>query len=302
MKKNDISRIQAEKYLPKIAKFFSLGKIAHTIYLPEALSNHNWKVTTDKEMYIFKILVGLRREGLDNYNAIQQQLAACGIQAPIFIHSGQGKRLFQEDNILAVVSPIIKGRYPPALDEKFCYATGKILAIFHTNVTYLPFNQTGWLSYRTYKPLSPTTNKKIIAKAKLFVGEAKEIFDRYLPEGIIHGDIFDYNVFVDPKNPYKITTILDFETAEKNILLLDIARTCLEICQSSDKTHLDDKRISALINGYSTIRKLNKNEKSSFKLAIIYVASITTFWFVQQRHPQIATHYLRLAEQYKITH
>lgn len=92
-----------------------------------------------------------------------------------------GSVFYEKGNITAVVSPALDGVYPTTINQELLFEIGKLLALFHSNVTRLPHAH--------------------------FVGFTQELFKFNLPMGIIHGDVIETNIYVERKSSSNIMFI-----------------------------------------------------------------------------------------------
>lgn len=85
--------------------------------------------------------------------------------------------------------------------------------------------------------------------------------DIYLPEGLIHADLFPENILFSND---RIEGIIDFEAGGLGALLFDICVTLHACCHDGKKFNVP--KIKSFLKGYLTIRKLSQNEWSCFPL------------------------------------
>jgi Ser/Thr protein kinase RdoA (MazF antagonist) len=115
------------------------------------------------------------------------------------------------------------------------------------------------------------------------------IFERNLPQAVIHGDLWMSNVFA--KND-TITTVFDIETAEHTVRLVDLARTFTSMRFNSEISR--SEIIKLLTKGYNSEANtaLTAEEQANINLAIAYVAGACGTWHAvhgtRYRDPYIA--------------
>ena len=63
-----------------------------------------------------------------------------------------------------------------------------------------------------------------------------------LPGGVIHGDFHENNVLVESEAIPRVIAVMDFEEAEENLLLVDVARTLLSVGRDAAGTSLDPEK------------------------------------------------------------
>jgi homoserine kinase type II len=94
---------------------------------------------------------------------------------------------------------------------------------------------------------------------------------------MIHADLFRDNVLFDGD---KLSGILDFYSACKGTLLLDLAITANDWCYDNGVIHYE--KMTALLSAYETLRPLHKQEKQHWQ-TLLRVAALR-FWLSRLTH------------------
>ena len=274
--------------IPRILSFFNLGTVKGVTVLSRGMANHNYLVQTQEgKEYVVKFPIEETRESLENDLAIEEQLAAAKIGTSVYCQTTDGKFIFEE-GLLAVVSPKIEGVHPEVVDKEVSFAIGKVLAQFHKAVTTIPNPRNSWLNLQTVARVNSQENHEFTQTARKFIEEGKKVYEKDLPKGIIHGDLHEENLLVNKDNPGEITAIFDFEEAEENLFIIDIARTMLAVCTRDSGRKLDKSLIEAFAKGYSSERELTQEEQKSLNDAIKYAAGACILWYMNNGFPQSA--------------
>ncbi len=86
-----------------------------------------------------------------------------------------------------------------------------------------------------------------------------------LPKGIIHGDLFIDNIFFKKD---KLSGVIDFYFAANDIFMYEIAICINALCfdQKNSKFKLNKQKISELIKGYESVKKISYKEKKSLNI------------------------------------
>jgi homoserine kinase type II len=130
-----------------------------------------------------------------------------------------------------------------------------------------------------------------------------------LPVGIIHTDLFKDNVLFDGG---KISGILDFYSACRGPLLLDIAVTANDWCCDNGLFNLD--KVTALLSAYEILRPLQTQEKQHWQ-TMLRIAALR-FWLsrlghqlyprqgdiIQQKDPLFFRHLLKQHRESRYEH
>ena len=95
--------------------------------------------------------------------------------------------------------------------------------------------------------------------------EVKNKWPKNLPSGIIHGDLFIDNIFF---NKNKFHGYIDFYFACNDFLMYEIAICINALCfdKKNRKFIFNKKKSKNLLRGYSSLRKLSKEEKNSLNV------------------------------------
>lgn len=282
-----------QSLLERAAGFFELGKITSIEEASDGLSNGNFFVKTKMGHYVLRILQSQTVVGLVNEFAIQQQLAKAGIETADFMYGRNNNYYFKDNDTVATCSYKIKGIHlSPPLNADLCWQVGSTLALFHTHV-HLPNPHQGWLNKLIVMKNSTTLPKEAVAtRIKNYIDGALSIFDLPLPQGYIHGDLHAGNMLLTAD---KKLAVFDFEESEKNILILDIAKSISEICVTKE-WRLDSGLVDSLLDGYSSVRQITPQELESLPLAITYVAAASSVWLYQEGHHQFVQENLSVIE------
>lgn len=272
--------------IPRVTSFFRIGLSKKITAITDGLGNHNYFVNTSHGDYVVKFLVTQKPSGIENDIAIQNQLAAAGIKTSTYIKNKNGRYLYANKGMNAVVSQKIDGVIPRYASKGLAFEIGQTLAVFHKHVTTLPHPLKGWM------------NPDVI---DIHSGEAKILFSKSLPKGITHGDMHLGNVLVNPKKLDDIHAILDFEEAGGDLFVVDLARSILGVCYSKDENSLVTELVEAEINGYESIRKLSADEKTLLPQAVTYAADACIQWFRENGYERYVEKHRRRASSFKMS-
>ena len=211
-----------------VLAYFGLGTAKSVTQTQLGMANRSFRViTTTGAQYVVKILVHQSERLLINELAIQQQLHAHGIVAPRYIQSPTGEYVYRHASVtdfVAVASATIKGVHPNLVSRQLAHNMGNMLANYHAAVRSLPVAHTGWLN-RTTASLPAAESEHSAGKeaALALIAQGEPMFASHMPSGIIHGDFHTGNLLVRSQSDARIVAMLDFEEAEENLLLVDVA-------------------------------------------------------------------------------
>ena len=265
------------------------------------MANRSFRVTTaDGSRYVVKFLVHQLESLLVNELAIQQQLQAHGIVTPRYIRAPGGDYVYRSaaaPGSAAVISTAIAGVHPKGLSRRLAHAMGVMLAQYHAAVRSLPVAHEGWLNRSTVAKAAAETSHSAAKDAALaLIALGEPMFESEIPCGIIHGDFHIGNLLVTSQTGAEIAAMLDFEEAEENVLLVDIAFGLFgshSLTYTARHTHTI---LHAFLDGYESVRSLAPVERSNLAGAICYVGGACSLWMYAHGYTANAAHNLGIAE------
>lgn len=285
-----------QNQIAEVLRFFELSAPTKTEVLTAGLVNQNIAVDTSKGRFVIKFLKRLRKENIENDIAIQEQLIKNNIGSIHYLHTSDGTYLFANKGIAAVVSPRIEGSIPRPYIPETAIAVGTALGQFHVTVKTLPHEYKAWLNPTMAQHPIEREHNPLTVNARSLIAEGIELFNTALPEGIIHSDLHEDNVLVRDSEPTKTVGILDFEEAERNIFIVDIARSLLSVCRDKTNNALDPLLIKKFLDAYNVQRQVTDAEYTFLPKAISYSGGVAMLWFIQHGFPEFALQYDKRAQ------
>lgn len=250
-----------------VAREYALGELVRLEGIPAGSVNSNFALVTDKGRYFLRIYeeqgdAGARAEG-----ALLAKLAAAGVATPAPIARADGTgTIGAVASKPAAVFPWTDGthRCQASVTRDDCRRVGAALAAVHCagEGTVRGLGRFRYEDLLERIARITTARDTTLAaqapvlRAKLDQWTARR--DASLPRGVIHGDLFRDNVLW--KNDGSIAALLDFESASDGVLAYDLMVTALAWCFGDA---LDMALLSAMIDGYESIRPLDDAEKRS---------------------------------------
>ena len=275
------------------ANFFSIEKIVKTNKMRGGLGNQNYLliINSGKE-YVLRKLVTQTIKGIENEFAIQKQLSRSNILTPHFLIGNNGSYHLKINDDVFTCTEKIEGVHPTTADSRLCKQIGKILAQFHRSVTEMPNPHKGWLNKEiALRDSNKLINDPFSYKVKKIINSNLDLFNSKMQIGYIHGDLHFQNMLITENGEM---AIFDFEECEKNLLILDIARTITEVCQKQNKLH--GNLIHSFIDGYESVRIITRAEKDSMRRAIQYVSGASAAWLYLEGFKKYAKENIAIAD------
>ena len=184
----------------------------------------------------------------------------------------KGNFLLSIKNKPASIVSFVEGKEKFKLNIKDCYEIGKNIARLHMASKKIKLHRKNSISLSAWpKLLKKIGNKCNKIDANLYnlmkttLTKIKKKWPRNLPVGIIHGDLFIDNIFF--KNN-KFYGYIDFYFSSNDFLIYEIAICINALCfdKKNRKFIFNKNKSINLIKGYSSLRKLSKEEKNSLNV------------------------------------
>ena len=259
--------------LMSIEEKFNLGKIISFKGIKKGIENTNYLLRTKNNKYILTIFEKrVQKKDLPFFMSLMDKLNNHNINCPKPQKNKTGNYLINIKNKPASIVSFVEGRDKNKLKIKDCYEIGKNIAKLHTASKKIKLYRKNSLSLSSWpKLLNKIGNKcnkidvnlNILMKTSL--ADIKKKWPRKLSSGIIHGDLFIDNIFF--KNN-KFYGYIDFYFSSNDFLIYEIAICINALCFDKKKGNFifNKKKSKNLLKGYSSLRKLSKDEKNSLNV------------------------------------
>ena len=283
-----------KKEAQNIADNYNLGKTKNLDYFPRGWVNWNYKLETDKGIYVIKIVGGnnpieFRKRRMKEQAGILNHLSKKKFPYEIInpIKNKRGNYLMNFKKRSLWVYHYLKGEQKKKVTKKEFQNIAKALALFHnyskTHKVQEDFRKIfPWLR-KEYKRLS--TRKAKNKRDKLFL-ENNELFRKILEEvakvdyGKLqanHRDFHEGNMIF---NKQKVKGIIDFDGIRKAPRALDIVLSILNT--SYIKHGWTKEKQKVFLKAYEKINPLTKKEKKLFYPLLIHHHLILFLWFYNE--------------------
>jgi len=263
----------SRKNLMSIERKFNLGKIISFKGIKKGIENTNYLIRTKNNKYILTIFEKrVQKKDLPFFMSLMDKLNNHNINCPKPQKSKTGNYLINIKNKPASIVSFVEGRDKNKLKIKDCYEIGKNIAKLHTASKKIKLYRKNSLSLSSWpKLLNKIGNKcnKIDVNLnnlmKTSLADIKKKWPRKLSSGIIHGDLFIDNIFF--KNN-KFYGYIDFYFSSNDFLIYEIAICINALCFDTKKGKFvfNKKKSKNLLKGYSSLKKLSKDEKNSLNV------------------------------------
>jgi homoserine kinase type II len=256
-----------------IEKKFNLGKIISFKGIKKGIENTNYLIRSKNKKYILTIFEKrVRRIDLPFFMSLMDKLNHYNINCPKPQKNKAGNYVVNIKNKPASIVSFVEGKDKNKLKVNDCYEIGKNIAKLHIATKKIKLYRKNSMSLNAWpkllnkirdkcKKIDPNLNNLI----KTSLEKIKKGWPRKLTSGIIHGDLFIDNIFFKNKKFYGY---IDFYFSSNDFLIYEIAICINALCfdKKNRKFIFNKKKSKNLINGYSSLRKLSKEEKNSLNI------------------------------------
>ena len=256
-----------------IEKKFNLGKIISFKGIKKGIENTNYLIRTKNNKYILTIFEKrVQKKDLPFFMSLMDKLNNHKINCPKPQKSKKGNYLVNIKNKPASIVSFVEGKEKNKLKIQDCYEIGKNIAKLHMASKKIKLYRKNSMSLSSWSKLlnkiGNKSNKIDINLNDLMKNSLRYIKKRWprkLSSGIIHGDLFIDNIFF--KNN-KFYGYIDFYFSSNDFLIYEIAICINALCfDKKNKKFIFNKiKSKNLLKGYSSVRKLSKDEKKSLNV------------------------------------
>ena len=256
-----------------IERKFNLGKIISFKGIKKGIENTNYLIRTKNNKYILTIFEKrVQKKDLPFFMSLMDKLNNHKINCPKPQKNKKGNYLVNIKNKPASIVSFVEGKEKNKLKIQDCYEIGKNIAKLHMASKKIKLYRKNSMSLSSWPKLlnkiGNKSNKIDINLNNLMetsLSYIKKRWPRKLSSGIIHGDLFIDNIFF--KNN-KFYGYIDFYFSSNDFLIYEIAICINALCfeKKNKKFIFNKKKSKNLLKGYSSLRKLSKDEKNSLNV------------------------------------
>jgi len=252
---------------------YNLGKLINYKEIKEGIENTNYFIKTEKGSYILTLYEKrVDVNDLPFFIGLMKNLNDQKFLSPKPIINKNGNYISEILNKKAAVVTFLDGGAKKILNPNNCYEVGVNTAKLHLitkNLTQKRENKLSVDSWRKiYNNVKSDCSKihqdlsNIIEKN---LDEIEKKWPKNIPSGIIHADLFPDNIFFKDN---KFSGIIDYYFSCYDSYAFEIAICLNALCFEGKNQNLSFNVTKAkkFIDGYSTLRKLNEEEKKHFKI------------------------------------
>ena len=263
----------SEKEVNNLFSKYELGKVLKFEGIKEGIENTNYFIKTEKNKFILTIYEKrVEEKDLPFFIGLMKNLHNSNFKCPEPIINKNGNYISEILGKKACVVSYINGFSKKNLNPQNCFEIGVATAKLHKITEKLTSKRVNKLSLHSWKLLftkieneCAKINKDLPKIIKNSLIEIEKNWPKNLPSGIIHADLFPDNIFFEDE---KFMGIIDFYFSCNDFFAFEIAICLNALCFDGLKENLSFNVTKAkrFIEGYSSIRRLQENEKKCLKV------------------------------------
>ena len=247
-----------------LLKNYNIGELLKYEGILEGVENTNYKITTTKNKFILTIFEKrVNEDELPFFIELQHHLSKKNIKCPSPIADKDNNYINVIKTKKFVIMSFLEGEKLYDVKPNHCLQLGEEIANIHLNTSDFTLSrknnldQSNWKSI--FKKCQNTKNHKYSQFYKIIEDELiflEKNWPNNLPGGVIHADIFQDNVFFIKE---KLTGLIDFYFACNDYYAYELA-ICINAWCFNNKSKFNFDKFNSIIDGYNSLRKLNKEE------------------------------------------
>ena len=259
--------------IEEILSNYSIGKLNSFKGIQEGIENTNYFLLIDNKKYILTVYEKrVKSEDLPFFSELMTGLNKASVRCPIPIDNKQKKSITDYNGKKLMIVTYLEGKAKKILTPQNCKSVGIEVAKMHEITKNFKITRKNDLSIDSWMKLFNSVKKECSKihqdLPKLIESNLNDVEKNWpndLPKGIIHADLFPDNILF--KNE-KFTGIIDFYFSCHDFYSFEIAICLNALCFDGMKENLSFNVTKArkFIKGYTSVRKLNNDEKKYLKV------------------------------------
>ena len=262
----------SESELKDFFSNYNLGKVLNYKGIQEGIENTNYSILTEKGKFILTLYEKrVDEKDLPFFIGLMRNLFDKNFPSPEPVINKNGNYINKIVDKKAAVISFLEGQAKKVLTANDCFQVGIYTAKLHAITKTLTGKRENKLSLNSWSYIYNKVEKDCSKIHKNLPGiieknlnEIEKNWPKDIPFGIIHADLFPDNIFF--KNN-KLSGIIDYYFSCNDFYAFEIAICLNALCFEGKNENLSFNVTKAkkFIDGYSSIRKLTKEEKIALK-------------------------------------
>ena len=257
--------------LAEFLKTYDIGELLSYKGIAEGVENSNFLLHTTRGSYILTLYEKrVEKDDLPFFLGLMTHLAANGINCPQPVTNRKGEALGSLCGRPAAIITFLEGVWPRKPNVAHCAGVGEGLARMHLAGANFAIKRANALSVAGWRPLfdaAASRADEVQPGLRAFLAAELDylsggVWPSNLPEGVIHADLFNDNVFFLGD---KLSGIIDFTFACNDMLAYDVAICLNAWCFEPDHS-FNVTKARAFLSAYGRVRKLSEAEEAALPL------------------------------------
>lgn len=263
----DIGEVELGAFLDN----YSIGELLSYKGIAEGVENSNFLLHTTTGSYILTLYEKrVNPDDLPFFLGLMQHLSENGIRCPLPVSRNDGTVIGHLAGRPAAIITFLEGMWVRRPTVEHCREVGATLAAMHLAGQDFSLTRRNSLSVDAWRPLwnkardrADQVEQGVAAEVEADLDLLEANWPRDLPQGVIHADLFNDNVFFLGKN---LSGVIDFYFACTDTLAYDVA-TCLNAwCFEKDNSSFNLTKGMAMLSAYNAVRPLSAAEADALPL------------------------------------
>jgi homoserine kinase type II len=257
--------------LAEFLSLYDLGELLSYKGIAEGVENSNFLLHTSRGSFILTLYEKrVARDDLPFFLGLMTHLATHGINCPQPVTNKSGEALGSLCGRPAAIITFLEGIWPRKPNTSHCAGVGDVLARMHLAGRDFAMSRANALSVSGWRPLFELAQARadslqlglrdLIARELDYLESG--VWPKHLPQGVIHADLFNDNVFFLGE---ELSGVIDFTFACNDILAYDIAICLNAWCFEADHA-FNVTKARAFLSAYGRARKLSDAEQAALPL------------------------------------
>ncbi len=262
-----------QKNIEEILSKYDLGKLDTFEGIKEGIENTNYFLSVNKTKFILTVYEKrVKSEDLPFFSELMSSLNKANFKCPVPIVNRENNTLADYQGKKLMIVSFLEGKAKQSLSPNNCKSIGSEAAKLHDITKNFKLKRKNDLSVKSWRRLFNAIKDKCsdIHKdlPKLIeenLHDVEKNWPNNLPKGIIHADLFHDNIFFLED---QFSGIIDFYFSCEDFFALEIAICFNALCFDGSKDNLSFNvtKAKSFIDGYTSIRQLNDQEKKNIKV------------------------------------
>tara|TARA_A100000164_G_scaffold152180_2_gene135136 strand:- start:1060 stop:2028 length:969 start_codon:yes stop_codon:yes gene_type:complete len=259
--------------IEEILSNYNLGKLDMFKGIEEGIENTNYFLSVNGIKFILTVYEKrIKSEDLPFFSNLMSELNKANFKCPVPILNKQNETLTDYKGKKLMIVSFLEGKAKKNLSPSNCKSIGIEVAKMHNITKNFKLKRQNDLSINSWRNLFNSIkdkctkiNKNLPKLIEENLTDVEKNWPKNLPRGIIHADLFHDNIFFKGN---KLSGIIDFYFSCEDFFAFEIAICFNAVCFDGMKDNLSFNVTKAknFIDGYTSIRELNDQEKNSIKV------------------------------------